>query len=363
MCLHNIQTQLLKTGDFTFELPGNLIAQYPPSKRGQSRLMVLNRNTGKRIHEKFTRLPEILCSENFLSPSGEKPLLVFNDTKVRKARIIGVSMQSGAKIEFLLLDRIENSKWKTSVRHAKRRKTGQNFIFFDEAGNEITKAVITESNGRFCILNFENTVDDEWLDKYGHIPLPPYIKRKDTAYDSARYQTIYASNTGSAAAPTAGLHFTNEIFAALSTCRIDCVFLTLHVGLGTFLPVRCENIVDHIMHEEYFFITEDTAHKIEEAKRGKRKIVAVGTTSLRALESAICRQDIKRGQQRTSIFIYPGYKFKIVDALITNFHTPLSTLLMLVCAFAGKYLILESYAEAINEEYYFFSYGDAMLIY
>jgi S-adenosylmethionine:tRNA ribosyltransferase-isomerase len=236
-------------------------------------------------------------------------------------------------------------------------------FFFDEAGNETTRAVVTESGGGFCILDFENPVDDEWLDKYGHIPLPPYIKRKDAASDAARYQTIYANHTGSAAAPTAGLHFTDEIFTALAACGIDCAFLTLHVGLGTFLPVRCENIADHVMHEEQFFITEDTACKIEKAKREKRKIIAVGTTSLRALESTFCGQGIKRGRQCTSIFIYPGYEFKIVDALFTNFHTPLSTLLMLVCAFAGKELVLESYAESVKEGYRFFSYGDAMLIF
>jgi S-adenosylmethionine:tRNA ribosyltransferase-isomerase len=353
----------MKTNDFIFELPESLIAQYPPAERGQSRLMILNRKTGKRIHEKLTHLPEILCGESLLGPSGKKPLLVFNDTKVRKARLIGVSLQSGAQAEFLLLERVEGNKWKTIVKHSKRRKTEQRFVFFDETGNETTRAVIMESGGGFCVLDFENPVDDEWLDKYGHIPLPPYIKRKNAASDASRYQTIYANQTGSAAAPTAGLHFTDEIFAAISACGIDCVFLTLHVGLGTFLPVRCENIADHIMHEEQFLITEDTAQKIEKANRDKRKIIAVGTTSLRALESAFCNQRITRGRQRTSIFIYPGYEFKIVDTLFTNFHTPLSTLLMLVCAFAGKDLILESYAEAVKEGYRFFSYGDAMLIY
>ena len=353
----------MKTNDFNFELPENLIAQYPKGERGQSRLMTLNRETGKRSHEKMPCLPEILCGKNLLGASGEKPLLVFNDTRVRKARLIGTSFQSGSQNEFLLLEKVEGGRWKALVRRAKRRKPGQRFVFFDETGNETTRAVITESGGEYLVLDFESLIDDEWLDKYGHIPLPPYIKRKDDTSDASRYQTIYANSTGSAAAPTAGLHFTSEIFSALASREIDHVLLTLHVGLGTFLPVHCENIEDHLMHKEQFFITEDTADKIEKAKRDKRKIIAVGTTSLRALESAFCEQGIKRGQQNTSIFIYPGYKFKIVDALFTNFHTPLSTLLMLVCAFAGKELILESYGEAVKEGYRFFSYGDAMLIF
>jgi len=353
----------MKTRDFSFELPENLIAQYPPAERGHSRLMTLNRKTGERSHEKCSQLHKILSRENFLSPSGEKPLLVFNDTKVRKARLTGTSLQSGKQAEFLLLEETEKKTWKTLVQRAKRRKEGQQFIFFDNAGNEITKAKVTNGGGEFCFLEFENKIDDEWLDKYGHIPLPPYIKRKDTQNDASRYQTVYANHTGSAAAPTAGLHFTSELLDSISACGIESVFLTLHVGLGTFLPVRCENIVDHIMHEEQFIITEETARKIEKAKNDKRKIIAVGTTSLRALESAVCEHGIKRGQQKTSIFIYPGYEFKIVNGLFTNFHTPLSTLLMLVCAFAGKELILESYAEAVKEGYKFFSYGDAMLIY
>jgi len=353
----------MKTGDFFFELPENLIAQYPPKERGQSRLMVLDRVTGNITHSMVTQLPDILCAERFLSPLGEKPLLVFNDTKVRKARLTGMSEQTKAGAEFLLLEKTDGGEWKTLVQRAKRRKTGQIFAFFDPQGNEIARARITGEQGEFRFLSFERDIDDEWLEKYGHIPLPPYIKRKDAPQDARRYQTIYAKNTGSAAAPTAGLHFTVEILDNLAANGIESAFVTLHVGLGTFLPVRCENIEDHKMHEEIFSIDEQNAQKIEKAKEAGRKIIAVGTTSVRTLESAWADGKLKRTQGGTSIFIYPGYNFKATDALFTNFHTPHSTLLMLVCAFGGKELILESYSQAVRAGYRFFSYGDAMLIY
>lgn len=357
----------MKTNEFTFVLPEHLIAQHPSEQRGQSRLMTLNRQTGGRSHNIVTQLPEILCQPCFLSPSGEKPLLVFNDTRVRKARLIGKSLESGAKAEFLLLEKEGSGEWKTLVQRSSRRKTGSHYVFYDIHDTEIARAEITRAQGEFRFLKFEAPVDDEFLDKYGHMPLPPYIKRtgKDTGTqdDAQRYQTVYANQTGSAAAPTAGLHFTHELLDALCANGIDKVFVTLHVGLGTFLPVRSEEIKDHVMHEEQFFITEDNAAKIEEAKKAGRKIIAVGTTSVRTLESAWAEGKLKRGESKTSIFIYPGYRFMVVDALFTNFHTPESTLLMLVSAFADKELILESYTEAVREEYRFFSYGDAMLIY
>ena len=360
----------MKTADFNFELPEHLIAQEPPKERGQSRLMTLDRETGARTHSTVLQLPQILCGEKFLSAKGDKPILVFNDTKVRKARLLGKSCRTGAEVEFLLLEKNENEEWKTIVKRAKRQKVGSMYAFFSLNGDEINKCEITGEEDEFRFIKFVNPIDDVFLDKYGHVPLPPYIKRKDSYLDADRYQTIYARQTGSAAAPTAGLHFTKSLLDSLKECAIESAFVTLHVGLGTFLPVRSENIEDHKMHEEKFIITKENAALLENAVKSGRKIIAVGTTSLRTLESAYSDGKLNRGLQSTSIFVYPGYEFKIVDALFTNFHTPLSTLLMLVSAFAscgkanaGRELILESYKEAIGEQYRFFSYGDAMLIF
>jgi S-adenosylmethionine:tRNA ribosyltransferase-isomerase len=424
----------LKTSDFSFELPERLIAQYPPEQRGQSRLMLLDRLTGKQSHRMVVDLPEILSGPELRGADGSLPLLVFNNSKVRKARLVGVSLDSGAKVEFLLLEkqgsggaatphwgvgsREERGKsppslqpdglplppsagdtpatppsslslphsplptphsllWKTLVKHAKRRKPGSRYAFYDTAGTEIALAEIVgsedaaQSGNEFRFLAFDREIDDAWLDRYGHIPLPPYIKRQDAPTDVDRYQTVYAATTGSAAAPTAGLHFTRELLDQVAAAGIETAFITLHVGLGTFLPVRSTNIEDHVMHSESFTIDEQTATKIESAKAQGRKIIAVGTTTARTLESAWATPDFyyqlpttnyQLLTGTTSIFIYPGYQFKIVDALFTNFHTPESTLLMLVSAFAGRELILESYAKAIGEGYRFFSYGDAMLI-
>jgi S-adenosylmethionine:tRNA ribosyltransferase-isomerase len=363
----------MKTSDFFFELPEGLIAQYPPEKRGQSRLMLLDRRTGKRSHRMVEELPEILCEPEFRGKNGGKPLLVFNNSKVRKARIVGVSKETGAKAEFLLIESREqgvmsneqgamSNEWKVLVKRAKRRKIGSVYVIFDNNGVEIARAEITGGEGEFIHLAFDRVIDDDWLDLYGHIPLPPYIKRQDAPSDSERYQTVYASACGSSAAPTAGLHFTNELLDRINAAGIESVFITLHVGLGTFLPVRSENIEDHVMHRELFTIDDKAASKIEAAKTQGRKVIAVGTTSIRTLESAWEAGKIKRGEGATSIFIYPGYKFSAADALFTNFHTPESTLLMLVSAFAGRELILESYAEAVAQGYCFFSYGDAMLI-
>jgi len=354
----------MKKSDFYFDLPEDLIAQYPPEQRGQSRLMTLDRLSGAREHTSVSKLPDILCGERFLSAGGEKPLLVFNDTKVRKARLIAVNEKTGAQTEFLLLDDIHGDGllWKVMTKRARRKRETDVYVFMS-GGGEQKKAAIKGFEDEYLLLEFETAVNDAWLEKNGHVPLPPYIKRKDAPADTERYQTIYANQTGSTAAPTAGLHFTKEILDAFSANGIESVFITLHVGLGTFLPVRSENIEDHKMHSEVFNIDENTAAKIESAKKDGRKIIAVGTTSVRTLESAWNNGKLNRGENNTSIFIYPGYKFKAVDALFTNFHTPESTLLMLVSAFAGRELILESYAEAIKEGYRFFSYGDAMLIY
>jgi len=352
----------MKKSDFYFELDENLIAQFPPEKRGQSRLMTLDRLSGARAYTEVSRLPDILCGEKFLS--GGKPLLVFNDTKVRKARLCAFNERTGAKIEFLLLDDVNGDGllWKVMAKRARRKRAGDVYIFPTDA-QERVKAVISGFEDEYILLKFENPINDAWLERNGHVPLPPYIKRKDIQSDTERYQTVYAKQTGSTAAPTAGLHFTKEIFDAFDSRGIESVFITLHVGLGTFLPVRAENIEDHKMHGEYFYINDSSAEKIEDAKKAGRKIIAIGTTSVRTLESAWVNGSLKRGENSTSIFIYPGYKFKVADAIFTNFHTPESTLLMLVSAFAGRELILESYAEAIKEGYRFFSYGDAMLVY
>ena len=366
----------MKTSEFNFYLPEHLIAQTPPLQRGNSRLMTVDRSCQERMHKKAGELAEILCAQKFLSPEGKPPLLVFNDSKVRKARLTGRSGGTGALVEFLLLEQVRNEEcgirnleWKVLTKRTKRQKKGNKYSFFDSQDKEVNRCEIIKEDEEFRFIKFENGIDDDFLEKYGHIPLPPYIKRKDVKEDADRYQTIYAKETGSAAAPTAGLHFTQDLLDSLDKKGIEKAFVTLHVGLGTFLPVRSENIEDHKMHEEQFQITEKNAVIIENALNEKRKIIAVGTTSLRVLESAYSfdanskKKSIKRGIQSTSIFIYPGYEFKAVNALFTNFHTPFSTLLMLVCAFAGKKLILESYEEAVKEEYRFFSYGDAMLIY
>ncbi|QQO08022.1 tRNA preQ1(34) S-adenosylmethionine ribosyltransferase-isomerase QueA [Breznakiella homolactica] len=338
----------MKTADFSFELPEDRIAQFPPEERGLSRLMVLDRGQGTRIHSAVGNLPD------FLEPGT---LLVFNNSKVRKARLYGVSAETGAKVEFLLLKQLDDGTWQAMVQRAKRRRPGSRYVFGDGIEGEITG-----SDGEFRIIRFSPEIDDQWLDRNGHIPLPPYIKREDRPQDSERYQTIYADPSGSAAAPTAGLHFTRELLDRLREKGIETAFVTLHVGLGTFLPVRAENIEDHRMHEELYFIGNEAADAVEAAKSQGRKVIPVGTTSLRTLESSWHDGALRRGAGNTSIFMYPGYRFKVAGGLFTNFHTPESTLLMLVSAFAGRDFILESYRDALNEGYRFFSYGDAMLI-
>jgi S-adenosylmethionine:tRNA ribosyltransferase-isomerase len=311
-------------------------------------------------------LPELL-STRALNADGLKPLLVFNDSRVRKARLLGTAAETGAGVEFLLLKRLAGAEheWQAMVQRAKRRRPGSRYVFAENTPGE-REAEITACDGDYRIIRFDTPIDDDWLDVYGHIPLPPYIKRGDVPADSDRYQTVYAGVSGSAAAPTAGLHFTVDMLARLEAGGIETAFVTLHVGLGTFLPVRTEHIEDHVMHEEVYSITDETAAKIEKAKALGRRIIAVGTTSVRTLESAFTTGTgetfLRRGEDATSIFMYPGYQFKVADGLFTNFHTPESTLLMLVSAFAGRDLILESYREAVEKSYRFFSYGDAMLI-
>jgi S-adenosylmethionine:tRNA ribosyltransferase-isomerase len=291
-----------------------------------------------------------------LVPPGS--LFVFNNSRVRKARITGVNAQTGTRVDFLLVKRVSDTDWHVLVPRSRRRHAGSRYVF--DGG--VVATLTGESSGDFRLLSFDQAIDDAWLDRSGHLPLPPYIRRPDTPADAERYQTVYAAHTGSAAAPTAGLHFTEDMLSRLKAAGMETAFVTLHVGLGTFLPVRTEVIEDHPMHEECFCIDDKTAEAVEGAKAAGRAVIAVGTTSVRTLESAWKGGRLVHGDGATAIFIYPGYQFKVIDALFTNFHTPESTLLMLVSAFAGREFILDSYTEAIHADYRFFSYGDAMLI-
>ena len=321
--------------------------------------MTLDRTTGARAHHSVSDLP------NLLDP---RSLLVFNDSRVRKARVFAVSKETSARVEFLLIKAIDPHTWQVLVQRARRRHG--RYMFTSDTIADIREAEIIANtdSAELRLLRFDKPIDEQWLDRYGHVPLPPYIKREDSFADSERYQTVYAQHTGSAAAPTAGLHFTKALLSALHERGIETAFVTLHVGLGTFLPVRSEYIEEHRMHEEAYSIEENAAQQISRARQEGRPIVAIGTTSLRVLESAWVSgagneyAHLQAGKGATSIFIYPGYRFTAVDALFTNFHTPQSSLLMLVSAFAGRELILESYAEAVRNSYRFFSYGDAMLI-
>jgi len=341
----------MKTKEFYFNLPKELIAQTPADKRGESRLIVLNRETGHLDHKMISDFPNLI---------EDNTLIVVNNSRVRKARIYGTS-QTGGKVEFLLLKQIDTDSWETIVSKRKKQRVGKEYIFPGDL-----KGKITVHNEDKTVICFSQFIDDVWLNKYGHMPLPPYIKREDTEDDFYRYQTVYAKNTGSIAAPTAGLHFTDNIIQRLKSRGIDLVSVTLHVGLGTFNPVRTKNVEEHIMHREEYEISENTAFKINEAKEAGRKILAVGTTSIRTIESAWRdspeKNTIIPGKSSTDIFIYPGFEFKVADQMLTNFHTPDSSLILLVSAFAGKENIKNAYTEAIKEKYRFFSYGDAMLI-
>lgn len=355
----------MKTDDFNFDLPETSIAQYPPERRGDSRLLVLDRTDSATVqpgqaHRTHSMVKDLL---RFLEPGT---LMVFNDSKVRKARIYGTAIETGAVVEFLLLEPLArqtgpyaiSSSWRAMTSKARKQKIGKSYLFPDG----IKGTIVGEENDE-KIIEFDIALGDHYLDVNGHMPLPPYIKREDEVTDSERYQTVYAKTTGSAACPTAGLHFTQPLLDSIAAAGIDIEWVTLHVGLGTFLPVRVEEVERHRMHEEWYTVSEKTATAVNAAKKEGRKVLAVGTTSLRTLESAWDPSaGLRSGSSSTSIFIYPGYRFNVVDQLITNFHTPKSTLLMLVAAFAGRETVLDAYAEAIREGYTFFSYGDAMLI-
>jgi S-adenosylmethionine:tRNA ribosyltransferase-isomerase len=340
----------MRLEDFNFDLPQELIAQDPIEDRSSSRLLVLNKETGELEHHIFK---EII---NYLNPGD---CIVINDTKVIPARLIGSRVGTEAKIEVLLLKRKENDTWETLVKPGKKAKIGTKISFGD--GLLVGEVIdILEEGNR--LIKFEYVgIFEEILDQLGQMPLPPYITHE--LKDKNRYQTVYAKNEGSAAAPTAGLHFTNELLDQIMDKGVEIARVTLHVGLGTFRPVKVENILEHHMHSEFYCIEETEALKINKAKENGKRVISVGTTSCRTLESAAEENGVVKATSGwTEIFIYPGYSFKVIDGLITNFHLPESTLLMLVSALASKENILNAYETAVKEKYRFFSFGDAMLI-
>ncbi len=340
----------MKTSDFYYELPQELIAQDPLEDRSSSRLMVLNKNNGRVSHKRFSDITEYLRKGD---------CLVLNNTKVIPARLLGVKEDTGAAVEVFLLKRLDANTWETLVKPGKKLKPGARVVFGDGLLRCEIKEVVQEGNR---IVTFEyDGIWEEVLDKLGEMPLPPYITHK--LQDKNRYQTVYAKFEGSAAAPTAGLHFTKELLKQIEDMGVDIAYVTLHVGLGTFRPVKVDDVTEHHMHSEYYIVDQDAADKINRAKANGNRVICVGTTSCRTIESAADENGhIEPIQGDTSIFIYPGYKFKLLDCLITNFHLPESTLIMLVSALAGRENVLNAYKEAVKERYRFFSFGDAMFI-
>ncbi|MFV3011877.1 tRNA preQ1(34) S-adenosylmethionine ribosyltransferase-isomerase QueA [Clostridium botulinum] len=340
----------MKVKDFDFYLPEELIAQHPMEKRDEARLLVLDKETGEIEHKIFK---DIL---DYLTPND---CLVLNNTRVLPARLIGAKEETGGKMEFLLLKRKEKDVWETLVKPGKRAQIGARFIF----GNGELKAEVIgmgEEGSRIVKFYYEG-IFEEILDQLGQMPLPPYIKEK--LDDKEMYQTVYSKEEGSAAAPTAGLHFTEELLKKIKEKGVKLAFLTLHVGLGTFRPVKVEDIQEHVMHSEYYKMDKETAEIINDTKEKGGRVIAVGTTSCRTLETiGDIEGKVRKQSGWTDIFIYPGYKYKVVDALITNFHLPQSTLLMLVSALAGRDNIMNAYNVAVEKEYRFFSFGDAMFI-
>ncbi|ANX00005.1 S-adenosylmethionine:tRNA ribosyltransferase-isomerase [Thermoclostridium stercorarium subsp. thermolacticum DSM 2910] len=336
--------------DFYYELPKELIAQSPLEKRDMSRLLVLDRKTGKTTHLHFRDI------KDYLNPGD---CLVINNTRVIPARLLGVREDTGGKIEFVLLKKHDKDIWEVMLKPGRRAKVGTRFVF----GDNLLKAEvleIVEGGNRIVKFTYDG-IFEEVLDKVGIIPLPPYITQK--LKDRERYQTVYSKYNGSAAAPTAGLHFTEELIEELKNKGVRFAEVTLHVGIGTFRPVKTENIEDHKMHSEYFKIDAEACNIINKTRNDKGRVIAVGTTSCRVLESVADENGFVRPTEgETDIFIYPGYKFKAIDGLITNFHLPESTLLMLVSAFAGREKVLNAYKEAIELKYRFYSFGDAMFI-
>ncbi len=341
----------LKKSDFYFELPEELIAQDPLRDRASSRLLVLEKETGKTEHHVFRDILQ------YLVPGD---CLVLNNTKVIPARLLGTKEETGAAVEVLLLKRKEKDVWETLVKPGKKMRPGARISF----GRGLLKAEVldvVEEGNRLVWFTYDG-IFEEVLDKLGEMPLPPYITHK--LQDKNRYQTVYAKYEGSAAAPTAGLHFTEELLREIEKKGVEIAYVTLHVGLGTFRPVKEENVLEHHMHSEYYEISQEAADKINAAKQRGGRVICVGTTSARTLESAADESGyLKACSGNTEIFIYPGYRFKILDCLLTNFHLPESTLIMLVSALAGREQVLAAYREAVKERYRFFSFGDAMFIY
>lgn len=336
--------------DFYFDLPQELIAQDPLEDRASSRLLVLDKKTGEVTHRGFRDILE------YLKPGD---CLVINDTKVIPARLFGVKEDTGAKIEVLLLKRRENDIWETLVKPGKKAKPETRIVFGE--GLLVGTVLETVDDGNRLIQFSYEGIFEEILDQLGQMPLPPYITHQ--LKDKNRYQTVYAKHDGSAAAPTAGLHFTKELLKQIEDMGVKIAHVTLHVGLGTFRPVKVENVQDHHMHSEFYIVEKSEAKKVNDTKDAGGRVICVGTTSCRTVESAADENGrLKSGSGWTDIFIYPGYQFKILDALITNFHLPESTLVMLVSALAGREHVLAAYEEAIKERYRFFSFGDAMLI-
>ncbi|NFH79040.1 tRNA preQ1(34) S-adenosylmethionine ribosyltransferase-isomerase QueA [Clostridium botulinum] len=336
--------------DFDFYLPEELIAQHPLEKRDTSRLMVLDKETGEISHKNFYDIIDYL---------NEGDTLVLNNTRVMPARLIGEKEGTGGKIEFLLLKRVDKDRWECLAKPGKSARIGRRFTFGD--GKLKAEVVEVKENGNRIVEFYYEGIFEEVLDSLGEMPLPPYIHER--LEDRERYQTVYSKENGSAAAPTAGLHFTEELLHKIKEKGINIAYVTLHVGLGTFRPVKVETIEDHEMHSEYYHLSKEDAEVINETKKRGNRVISVGTTSTRTLET-IADEDgnVKETSGWTNIFIYPGYKFKVVDRLITNFHLPESTLIMLVSTLAGKEHVMNAYEEAVKERYRFFSFGDAMFI-
>ena len=341
---------MLKTSDFYYDLPQELIAQTPIAQRDHSRLMVMDRKSGELSHRHFYDITDYL-------KKGD--CLVINDTRVLPARLYGIKEGGGAHVEVLLLNNRSGDDWECIVYPGRRLKEGAEITFGEGKLKGRIISVLPDGNR---IIRFEyEGIFLELLEEIGTMPLPPYITER--LEDGERYQTVYSKINGSAAAPTAGLHFTNELLDKIKDMGVDIVHITLHVGLGTFRPVKEENITDHVMHTENYFVTEDAAQRINKAKSSGGRVIAVGTTSCRTLETVGDEQGIVHsGSDSTGIFIYPGYRFKVLDGLITNFHLPESTLIMLVSAFSDREKLLNAYKTAVNEKYRFFSFGDAMLL-
>ncbi|MDY3303404.1 MAG: tRNA preQ1(34) S-adenosylmethionine ribosyltransferase-isomerase QueA [Clostridia bacterium] len=340
----------MKTSDFYYDLPKELIAQTPLSDRSSSRLLVLDKNSGEIIHSHFKSIID------YLNPGD---CLVLNDTRVIPARLIGEKEHTGGKIEFLLLNRKSEREWEVILKPGKKAKPGARFVF---GGGRLKAEVLETVNDGNRIVRFEyDGLFENVLDELGEMPLPPYITAK--LEDKDRYQTVYSKHNGSAAAPTAGLHFTDELLDEIRKKGIKTAFLTLHVGLGTFRPVKVDDVENHKMHSEFYAVNKKTAETVNSVIKNGGRIISVGTTSTRVLETVADENgNIREASGWTDIFIYPPYKFKCVDALITNFHLPESTLMMLVSAFSSKEIIMNAYSEAVKERYRFFSFGDAMFI-